>query len=61
MKAPANSTWAATLIATAAGVAAWFLGYAEAVWPAHPQLAAFLITVVVSVVVKQLWPVVRHS
>jgi hypothetical protein len=29
----------------------------RAIWPTHPQMAAFAITVVVSVVVKQLWPV----
>jgi hypothetical protein len=57
MKASTNSTLAATLIATAAGVGAWFLGVAKAIWPTHPQVAAFAITIVVSVVVKRLWPV----
>jgi len=51
-----SSTLAATLIATAAGVGAWFFGFAKAIWPAHPQLAAFVITVVVSVVVAKVWP-----
>ena len=57
MKASTNSTLAATLIATAAGVGAWFFGLARAIWPTHPQIAAFAITIVVSVVVKQIWPV----
>jgi hypothetical protein len=57
MKAPKNSTLAATLIATAAGVGAWFFGFAKAIWPSHPQIAAFVITIVVSVAVKQFWPV----
>ncbi|SPE37906.1 exported hypothetical protein [Candidatus Sulfopaludibacter sp. SbA3] len=57
MRASTNSTLAATLIATAAGAGAWFFGVAQAIWPAHPQIAAFAITIVVSVVVKQLWPV----
>jgi len=57
MRASTNSTLAATLIATAAGVGAWFCGFAKAIWPAHPQIAAFVITIVVSVVVKQIWPV----
>jgi hypothetical protein len=57
MKTSMNSTLAATLIATAAGVGAWFFGVAKAIWPTHPQIAAFAITVVVGVVVKQIWPV----
>jgi hypothetical protein len=57
MKTSTNSALAATLIATAAGVGTWFFGIANAIWPAHPQLAAFVITIVVSVVVKQIWPV----
>lgn len=57
MNASTNSTLAATLIATAAGVGAWLLGIAKAAWPTHPQLAAFLITIVISIVVKQIWPI----
>lgn len=57
MKASTSSTLAATLIATAAGVGAWFFGIAKEIWPAHPQIAAFVITIVVGVVVKQIWPV----
>jgi hypothetical protein len=51
-----NSTIAATLIATAVGVGAWFFGMAKAIWPAHPQITAILMTVVTSIVIKQLWP-----
>jgi len=51
-----NATLAATLIATAAGLGAWFLGGAKLIWPAHPQISAFLISVVASIVIKQLWP-----
>jgi hypothetical protein len=61
MKASMNSTLAATLIATAAGVGAWLFGLAKAIWPAHPQIAALVITIVVSVVVKQIWPVGQKS
>ena len=57
MKASTNSTLAATLIATAVGLGAWFFGWAKAIWPAHPQIAAVLITIVVSVVIKKIWPV----
>ena len=56
MKASTKSTLAATVIATAAGVGAWLFGLAHAIWPAHPQIAAFAITILVSVVVKQIWP-----
>jgi hypothetical protein len=52
-----NSTLAATLIATAAGVGAWLFGVANMIWPAHPQVAAFVITIVAGVVVKRTWPV----
>jgi hypothetical protein len=57
VKASTSSTLAATLIATAAGIGAWLFGVAKAIWPAHPQIAALVITIVVSIVVKQIWPV----
>jgi hypothetical protein len=57
MKASTNSTLAATLIATAAGVGAWFFGFAKVIWPDHPQVAALVISIVVSIVVKQIWPI----
>lgn len=57
MNTSMNSTLAATLIATAVGIGSWFFGVAKAIWPAHPQIAAFAITIVVSVLVKQMWPV----
>jgi hypothetical protein len=56
MKASTSSTLAATVIATAAGTGAWFFGLAGAIWPAHPQIAAFVITIAAMVVVKQAWP-----
>lgn len=57
MKASLKRDLAATLIATAAGVAAWWFGFARVIWPAHPQIAAFIITVVLGIVVKQAWPI----
>lgn len=51
-----NSTLAATLIGTVAGVVVWFLGLAKLVWAAHPQFAAFLITVANGIVTKLVWP-----
>lgn len=58
MKSSTNSTLAATLIATAAGLGAWFLGIAKEIRPAHPQIAVFLLTLVTGIVVRQIWPVV---
>ena len=52
-----NSTLAATLIATAAGLGVWLTGFSRVIWPAHPQIAAYLFTVAVSILVKMLWPV----
>jgi len=51
-----NRNLAATLIATVAGTGSWLSGLARATWPAHPLVAAFLITIVVSIVVLQAWP-----
>jgi hypothetical protein len=51
-----NSTLAATLIGTVAGIGVWFSGLAKFVWASHPQIAAFLITVVTGIAVKLVWP-----
>jgi len=58
MTASMNRNLAATLIATAAGLVAWLSGLAQLIWPAHPQICALLITIVVSVVVMQVWPAI---
>jgi len=57
MKASTSSTLAATLIASVVGAGAWLFGLAGAIWPAHPVITVFVITIVVSVVVRQIWPV----
>jgi len=46
----------ATLIATALGTGAWLLGWSQVIWPGHPMIATFILTVVTYVVVKQVWP-----
>jgi hypothetical protein len=51
-----NSTLAATVIGTVAGIVVWFLGLAKLIWAAHPQMAAFLITVGTGIVAKLVWP-----
>jgi hypothetical protein len=46
----------ATLIGTAAGLGAWLLGLGRVMWPAHPQIACFLLTLVTTIVVEISWP-----
>ncbi len=46
----------ASLIATAAGFAAWEFGVAQRIWPAHPQMADFLLVLVTGIVVQIIWP-----
>jgi hypothetical protein len=38
-------TLKASLIASAIGIGAWLLGVGGKIWPAHPQWAAFFLTV----------------
>jgi hypothetical protein len=56
MRISISRTLAATLIATAAGLAVWLFGFAERIWPTHPQICAILITIAVSIVVMRFWP-----
>ena len=46
----------ASSIGTAAGLGAWAFGPTRIMWPAHPQLAGFLLTVVTTIVVQTTWP-----
>jgi hypothetical protein len=46
----------ATLIATGAGWGVWEFGVAQKMWPAHPQMADFLFTVVTAIVLQIAWP-----
>jgi len=38
-------TLKASLLASAAGTAAWLLGVANRIWPRHPQWAVFFVTI----------------
>ena len=51
-----HPTFAATLIGTAVGMAAWLSGFAGVVWPAHPGWAGFLMTLATTIVVQIYWP-----
>jgi len=53
--ASAKGTVVATLIATAIGTGAWLLGWSGVIWPSHPMIATFILTVFTYVVVKMLW------
>ncbi len=46
----------ASLIATAAGFSAWEFGWARRIWPAHPQMADFLLALIVGIAVQIAWP-----
>jgi hypothetical protein len=45
-----------SLIGTAAGLAAWFFGIGHILWPAHPQIAGFLLTLGTTIVAQICWP-----
>jgi hypothetical protein len=46
----------ASLIGSAAGMGAWMFGIGQVIWPAHPQLACFLLTLVTAIVIELAWP-----
>lgn len=46
----------ASLIGTAVGLGAWILGLGRLMWPAHPEIASFLLTLITTIVVQILWP-----
>ena len=46
----------ASLIGTAAGLGAWMFGLGQVIWPAHPQMASFLLTLVTTIVIQITWP-----
>jgi hypothetical protein len=46
----------ATVVATAASFWAGRLGLMQKIWPAHPQMAGFLLMLVTCIAVQILWP-----
>ena len=46
----------ASLIATAAGYGAWEFGIVQKIWPAHPQMADFLLVLFTAIAVQIAWP-----
>jgi hypothetical protein len=51
----------ATLIGTAVGLGAWMLGLGRVLWPAHPQMASFLLTLVTTIVIQTSWSRLTES
>ena len=49
-------TLKASLLASAIGTGAWMLGLTRAMWPAHPQLAVFILTVGATAVLMYVLP-----
>jgi len=46
----------ASLIGTATWFGAWVFGVGHRMWPAHPQMANFLLTLVTTIAVQVAWP-----
>jgi hypothetical protein len=49
-------TLIASLIGTAVGLGSWMLGLGRIMWPAHPQMACFLLTLATTIVIQVAWP-----
>jgi hypothetical protein len=49
-------TLKASLLASAIGTGAWMLGLTRAMWPAHPQLAVFFLTLGATAILMYVWP-----
>jgi len=49
-------TFIASCIGSAAGLGAWILGVGQRIWPAHPQMACFFLTLVTTIVIEFTWP-----
>ncbi len=45
-----------SVVATIAAMLAWWLGLAQRIWPAHPQLADFLMALGLGIVLQVTWP-----
>lgn len=46
----------ATLLGTAVGFWAWYLDLTKMVWPRHPGLAGFFLTLIATIAVQIAWP-----
>jgi hypothetical protein len=46
----------ASLIGTAVGLGSWVFGLGRIIWPSHPQMISFLLTLVTTIVIQIIWP-----
>jgi hypothetical protein len=54
-------TLIASLIGSAVGLWAWGLNLTRLIWPAHPQWAAFFLTIVATIAVQLFWPTAKSK
>ncbi|SPE37137.1 exported hypothetical protein [Candidatus Sulfopaludibacter sp. SbA3] len=54
-------TLKASLLASAIGTGAWLTGLTRITWPAHPQWAAFFLTIGANVTLMYVLPVPRRE
>jgi len=45
-----------SVVATLAAMLAWWLGFAQRIWPAHPQFADFLLALTLCIILQVTWP-----
>jgi hypothetical protein len=46
----------ASSIGSAVGLGSWVFGIGQIIWPRHPQMADFLLTLVTTIVIQISWP-----
>ena len=50
MKVSGKTTFNASLVGSAVGVVGWLIGAGDLLWAEHPQIALFLLTLIVTAV-----------
>lgn len=61
MRTSFKVTLIASLIGSALGLWAWWLDITRFIWPAHPQVAAFFLTIVATIAVQMCWPMAKSK
>lgn len=50
MKVSSKTTLKASLVGSSVGIVGWLMGAGDLMWPNHPQIAMFFLTLIVTVV-----------